>query len=102
MKNDVILEGKNLVKHFPINAKGILFKKQVGVIHAVDGVSFSVNKGETFGLVGESGCGKTTTARLILFLEEPTSGEIYFQGEKINDIFESKNKKRIFIFSSLC
>jgi oligopeptide/dipeptide ABC transporter ATP-binding protein len=98
MSSKVILEAKDLVKHFPINTKGILFKKQVGVIHAVDGVSFSVNRGETFGLVGESGCGKTTTARLILYLEEPTSGEIFFQGNEINSIFKSKNKKKILTY----
>jgi oligopeptide/dipeptide ABC transporter ATP-binding protein len=95
MNREFVLEGKNLVKHFPITSKGILFKKQVGVIHAVDGVSFGVNRGETFGLVGESGCGKTTTARMILYLEEPTSGEVYFEGEKVNSIFESGDKNRI-------
>jgi len=95
MSKELILEVKNLVKHFPIVTRGILWKRQVGVIHAVDDVSFSVNKGETFGLVGESGCGKTSTARAILYLEPPTSGEIYFEGEEVGKVFESKDHKNI-------
>ena len=70
-----------------------MFNKQVGLIHAVDGVSFSINKGETFGLVGESGCGKTTTARAILSIDPPTSGKINFEGKDIVSIFKSKNKE---------
>ena len=70
MRKETLLDVKDLVKHFPIMSKGIFLKKEVGVVHAVDGVSFSVNKGETFGLVGESGCGKTSTARAILQLQE--------------------------------
>ena len=80
-----LLEVKDLVKHFPIR-QGIIFSKQVGAVQAVDGVSFTVNKGETLGLVGESGCGKTTTGRLILRLLEPTSGEIYFDGKNIPEL----------------
>lgn len=80
-----LLEVKDLVKHFPIR-QGIIFSRQVGAVQAVDGVSFSVNKGETLGLVGESGCGKTTTGRLILRLLEPTSGEIYFDGKNIPEL----------------
>jgi oligopeptide/dipeptide ABC transporter ATP-binding protein len=81
---DVILRVDNLVKHFPIT-QGIVFKKQIGTVKAVDDVSFELRRGETLGLVGESGCGKTTTARTILRLEEPTSGHAYFRGK---DIFE--------------
>lgn len=89
------LEVENLVKHFPIFSRGILLKKRIGAIHAVDGVSFSIKKGETFGLVGESGCGKTTTARTILNLDQPTSGQVYLEGNDIYKIFKSRDKKEI-------
>ncbi len=81
-QNEVLLEVRNLVKHFPIR-QGIIFSKQVGAVQAVDDISFTVRKGETLGLVGESGCGKTTTGRLILRLIEPTSGDIIFDGKNI-------------------
>ena len=81
---EVLMEVRDLVKHFPIR-KGLL-QRQVGAVRAVDGVSFDVLRGETLGLVGESGCGKSTTARLLLRLMEPTSGSIRFQGEEIADI----------------
>src|SRR5690554_1724736 len=80
--NETLLEVKNLVKHFPIT-KGIIFSKQVGAVKAVDGVSFTVKKGETLGLVGESGCGKTTTGRVVLRLIEPTSGDVWFDGKNV-------------------
>ncbi len=80
--NELLLEVKNLVKHFPIT-QGIIFSKQVGAVKAVDDVSFTVDKGETLGLVGESGCGKTTTGRLILRLLEATRGEINFEGRNV-------------------
>jgi oligopeptide transport system ATP-binding protein len=69
-------------KHFPVT-KGLICMKQVGAIKAVDGINFSINRGETFGLVGESGCGKTTTAKLILLMEEVTSGSILYKGRDI-------------------
>jgi peptide/nickel transport system ATP-binding protein/oligopeptide transport system ATP-binding protein len=72
----------DLVKHFPLT-RGIVFQRQVGAVRAVDGVSFDVLEGETIGLVGESGCGKSTTARLVTRLLEPTSGEIHYKGQDI-------------------
>ncbi len=78
----VILEVRNLVKHFPVRGDGFL-SRSAGVIRAVDGVSFSILEGETLGLVGESGCGKTTTGRCILQLEHPTAGEVIFEGEEL-------------------
>lgn len=85
VSNKPLLEVKNLVKHFPIT-KGIIFSKQVGAVKAVDGISFTVNRGETLGLVGESGCGKTTTGRVILRLIEPTSGEVLFDGKNVPEL----------------
>ena len=95
MSKRSFLEVENLVKHFPIHARGVLLKKQVGVVHAVDGLSFSVEKGTTFGLVGESGCGKTSTARAILYLDPPTSGKVYLEDKDVGEIFQSKDKNEI-------
>jgi len=94
--NGVILSVKNLVKHFPIT-KGIFLQKQVGAVHAVDDISFEVSRGEILGLVGESGCGKTTTGRTIIQLEEPTSGEIIFNGVNLakagrKELFNARRK----------
>ncbi|WP_053218644.1 ABC transporter ATP-binding protein [Virgibacillus senegalensis] len=87
-----LLEVTNLKKHFPIKGSG-LFEKQSSAVKAVDGVSFHVKKGETLGLVGESGCGKSTTGRAILKLLEPTSGTIRFKGEDITDYRGEKLRK---------
>lgn len=87
-----LIEVKNLVKYFPVYSRGVLLKKQVGLVHAVDNVSFNIKRKETFGLVGESGCGKTTVARLILNLINPTSGEVFFEEENIFEKFQSANK----------
>ena len=80
-----LLEVKNLVKHFPIT-RGFILSKQVGAVQAVDGVSFAINRGETLGLVGESGCGKSTTGRLILRLIEATAGEVWFEGRNVLEL----------------
>jgi oligopeptide/dipeptide ABC transporter ATP-binding protein len=80
--SDALIEVRDLVKHFPIK-RGIVFQKQVGAVKAVDGVNLDVAEGETLGLVGESGCGKSTTARLITRLLDPTSGSIRFRGTDI-------------------
>jgi oligopeptide transport system ATP-binding protein len=79
-----LLEVRNLVKHFP--AGGGLFGGTGGVVRAVDGVSFTIARGETLGLVGESGCGKTTTGRCILQLERPTSGQVLFEGRDLTTL----------------
>ena len=79
----ILLQVKNLKKYFPI--RNGLFSKEIGSIKAVDDVSFNIIKGETLGLVGESGCGKTTVGRTILRLLEPTSGSIIYDGKDISD-----------------
>jgi len=83
--NGKLIEVKDLVKHFPLK-QGIVLQRQVGAVRAVDGISFDVFEGETLGLVGESGCGKSTTARLVTRLLEPTEGSIVYKG---NDIAHS-------------
>jgi len=75
----VLVRVENLKKYFPITS-GVVFSRQVGAIKAVDGVSFEIQRGETLGLVGESGCGKSTTGRVILQLYRPTSGRVFFEG----------------------
>src|ERR671925_561173 len=87
---DRLMEIRDLVKHFPIR-RGLL-QRQVGAVRAVDSVSFDVMRGKTLGLVGESGCGKSTTARLLLRLMDPTSGSIRFEGEEITDATGSRLK----------
>lgn len=82
MSAEALLEVRNLVKHFPVT-RGIVFSRQIGAVRAVDGVSFTLGRGETLGLVGESGCGKSTTGRLVLRLIEATSGEVRFEGRNV-------------------
>jgi oligopeptide transport system ATP-binding protein len=83
-----LLEVRNLVKHFRVTSG--LFGGRSGLIRAVDGVSFELRRGETLGLVGESGCGKTTTGRCILQLERPTSGEVIFEGRDLTKLGEDE------------
>jgi oligopeptide/dipeptide ABC transporter ATP-binding protein len=85
MSGEPLLRVEGLRKHFPLT-KGILFARTLGYIKAVDDVSFEIRAGETLGLVGESGCGKTTTSRMILNLEAPTEGRILLEGEPIHGL----------------
>src|SRR5262245_40468692 len=82
--DNILLEVKNLKKHFPIY--GGLLKRMVGQVKAVDGVSFYIKKGETLGLVGESGCGKSTTGRTVMRLLEPTGGEVIFDDPNLGKV----------------
>jgi peptide/nickel transport system ATP-binding protein len=88
VKDDTLLKVENLKKYFPI--RGGVFSKVVGQVKAVDGVSFEINRGETLGLVGESGCGKSTTGRAIIRLFEKTDGNVYFEGQ---DLFKLKREE---------
>jgi len=89
--DDIILEVKDLKMHFPVGG-GFLSRKPVGYVKAVDGVSFTVKRGETLGLVGESGCGKTTTGRCILQLYKPTAGSVMFDGQELTKL-NTKNMR---------
>src|ERR671937_545292 len=80
-----LVEVENLVMHFPLT-QGIIFQRQVGAVRAVDGISFFVEKGETLGLVGESGCGKSTTGRALLQLYQPTAGSVRFGGTELTTL----------------
>ncbi len=86
---EALIKVNSLVKHFDVIERGIIGRKKIGEVHAIDGVSFNIQPGETLGLVGESGCGKTTTGKVLLYLEEPTSGSVIFHGV---DVFETFGK----------
>ena len=100
VREDYILEVNNLVKHFPLG--GGLFSKKQQIVQAVNGISFKVKRGETLGIVGESGCGKSTAGRSIIRLYEPTAGQIIFEGKDVtkakgNDLMElRRNMQMIF------
>jgi oligopeptide/dipeptide ABC transporter ATP-binding protein len=87
---DVLLEGRDLTKYYPVK-KGILLRT-VGWVRAVDGISFTIERGKTLSLVGESGAGKTTTAKQVLLQEKPTSGTIFFEGKDLNQFSPSQLK----------
>lgn len=87
-----ILQAHNLEVHFPL-FKGVIFRRRTGSVKAVDGVSFGVRRGETFGLVGESGCGKSTTALALLRLDVPTSGKVFFDGVDITHLSPSDMRR---------
>jgi peptide/nickel transport system ATP-binding protein len=89
--SELLVEVKNLKKHFPVK-RGIIFTKEIGAVKAVDGIDFTIPKGETFGLVGESGCGKTTTAKLVLLLETITEGTVQFDGLDITQMTREQLK----------
>ena len=91
--DDIILEVKNLKMYFPVGG-GFLSRKPVGYVKAVDDLSFVVKRGETLGLVGESGCGKTTTGRCILQLYKPTAGQIIFNGEDLTKLNSKKMRAK--------
>ena len=85
MKNNTLIRVENLTKHFPIT-RGIIIQRQIGAVQAVDNVSFSIQEGETLGLVGESGCGKSTTGRTILQLYRPTAGRVFFRETDLTEL----------------
>jgi oligopeptide transport system ATP-binding protein len=89
---EALLQVRNLKKHFPITS-GIVLQRQVGAVKAVDDISFEVFKGETLGLVGESGCGKSTTGRTVLQLYRPTSGSVVFEGKELTSISPDELRK---------
>jgi oligopeptide transport system ATP-binding protein len=93
--NDVILKVDNLVMHFPI-FRGVI-RRQVGAVHAVDGISFNIKRGETMGLVGESGCGKSTTGRTILQLYKATAGHGYFNDIDLTTLSKEEMRKNVAI-----
>jgi oligopeptide transport system ATP-binding protein len=91
-RGEVVLETKDLEKHFPLT-QGIVFKKQVGAVRAVDGVNIKLHRGETLGVVGESGCGKSTLAKLLVGLESPTKGSIVLNGRDLVSVSASEMRK---------
>lgn len=87
-----LLKAKDLKKHFPVT-KGLILSKIIGWIKAVDGIDFEIQPGDTFGLVGESGCGKTTTSKMILLLEKKTSGSLLFEGKEVDSLTGEELKR---------
>ena len=90
--NDDLIIVEGLKKHYPVT-KGIVFQRTIGMVKAVDGVSFTIPEGRTYSLVGESGCGKTTTSRQLLMVERPTEGQIMFQGRLMDEFTRDEKKE---------
>ena len=93
MKDNILVKVKNLKKYFPVRGGMFKFNRNLAYVQAVDGISFNIKKGETLGLVGESGCGKTTTGKTIIRLLEPTSGEVEFEGRDIFKLSKEELRK---------
>ncbi|MGN9776362.1 ABC transporter ATP-binding protein [Micromonospora sp. H33] len=90
--SDIVLETRDLVKHFPLT-RGIVFKRQIGAVRAVDGINLQLRRGETLGIVGESGCGKSTLARMLVGLETPTSGDLFVQGRNMSKVSAAERRR---------
>jgi oligopeptide transport system ATP-binding protein len=93
LKDNILVKVKNLKKYFPVRGGMFKFNRNLAYVQAVDGISFNIKKGETLGLVGESGCGKTTTGKTIIRLLEPTSGEVEFEGRDIFKLSKEELRK---------
>ena len=91
-ENGALLQVLDLKKHFPIT--GGFLGRQVGAVKAVDGITFDIKQGETLGMVGESGCGKSTAGRAILLLHEPTSGQVIFKGDELTQLSDKDLRLR--------
>src|SRR3989442_51055 len=89
------VEVKELTKHFPVYERGVILRRRIGDVHAVDQVSFQIRRNETLGLVGESGSGKTTIAKCMLYLEPPSSGDVFFEGKNITETFEKASRVQV-------
>src|SRR2546430_2090738 len=89
------VEVKELTKHFPVYERGVILRRRIGDVHAVDQVSFQIRRNETLGLVGESGSGKTTIAKCMLYLEPPSSGNVFFEGKNITEIFKKAKRTQV-------
>src|SRR3990172_12534836 len=90
--SDVMVQFQDVKMYFPV-ASGVIFQRKVGDVKAVDGVSLQIRRGETLGLVGESGCGKTTMGRLALLVCRPTSGSVYFDGQDLTKMGRSELRR---------